>query len=538
VGLALATAVGVLAVLAGLRKIRAPDYWWQLSAGEWIAAHGRVPDVDVFTYTVPGERWLDVHWLFQLFLSGIHRLGGHDAVVLAKALCVLALVAILATIGWRRDRPWVSALGLSLVVLAANERFLARPELTSFVLLAAILALLERDLRRRDGWLWAVLPLQLLWVNSHGLFALGVVACAIYTLGEAIRCATGRGQSVRLRRLGLLTALVLLAAFVSPSFVDGALYPLEQLGMIAPHGSTNDPRFAVGEILPLWLPGLSLRPYGVALALASLGAIALCASWRRDSAREEHALMFAAFAVLFGLAVRNASLFAIVAGPLAILGANLWLDRHRPSRALNLAASGAVLLAVVLASVDLGRGRFYERIGSYHEPGLGYVELFAVTGAADWIERERPPGPIAHSMGAGGYLNWRLFPDYRVMVDGRLEVYGPSRMAELALTGPPAFRRLDGKYRFGVVVLSATLDSKDLIAWLYGDPAWKLVHLDSVSLVFVRAETEEASRWPEVDVTDPSHLAGDRPHLSVVARAHAAVRWRLRSALGIEPPPD
>ena len=146
------------------------------------------------------------------------------------------------------------------------------------------------------------------------------------------------------------------------------------------------------------------------------------------------------------------------------------------------------------------------------------MELFAVTGAADWIERERPPGPIAHSMGAGGYLNWRLFPDYRVMVDGRLEVYGPSRMAEHALTGPPAFRRLDGKYRFGVVVLSATLDS--------------------VSLVFVRAETEEASRWPEVDVTDPSHLAGDRPHLSVVARAHAAVRWRLRSALGIEPPPD
>ena len=49
----------------------------------------------------------------------------------------------------------------------------------------------------------------------------------------------------------------------------------------------------------------------------------------------------------------------------------------------------------------------------------------------DWIEANNPPGPIAHPMKMGGYLVWRLYPERKVLVDGRLEVYGADRLRQL-----------------------------------------------------------------------------------------------------------
>ena len=69
-----------LAALLGFQKIRDFDYWWHARTGQLIADTGSVPHQDVFTYSVPGNRWIDVHWLFQLGLHGLRAMGGHEAV--------------------------------------------------------------------------------------------------------------------------------------------------------------------------------------------------------------------------------------------------------------------------------------------------------------------------------------------------------------------------------------------------------------------------------------------------------------------------
>ena len=96
--------------------------------------------------------------------------------------CVLvgALLLCVGRIGYRSERPVVTAMALALMLLVAADRIMPRPELPSFVLLAGVLALLERFGRKGDGWIWAVVPLQLVWVNLHGLFALGIAVCLIH----------------------------------------------------------------------------------------------------------------------------------------------------------------------------------------------------------------------------------------------------------------------------------------------------------------------------------------------------------------------
>ena len=519
--LALATAVGA-------QKIRDYDYWWHARSGRLIAETGAVPKVDVFTFTVEGRRWVDIHWLFQLGLHGVRSAAGDAGVGVAKTALVWMLVMALLPIGWRRERAWVSGAALGAMLLVAGERFEPRPELPSFVLLAAQLALLDRhDRRGGRAVLWAV-PLQLLWVNLHGLFAVGLAVLAMALAAEAIRplVAPGAGwRRDRLVGLALALALSIAASLVNPNGVDGLLYPLQQLQMIGPEEGRGYFGSVISELIPPFvgeneLHGLPLALFG-GLAAAAIGAIA--ANWRRASAFD--VLSWVAFLYLALGARRNVALFAVVAAPIAVRNANAVLDRFRLPRAAALANA---LVAVGLGALawDVASDRFFARLGSSAESGLGIFEFFAPQGAVEWIVRERPPGPIYHHMASGGYLLDRLWPDYRDMLDGRLEVFGPETFARLQVGGPERFRELDAQYRFGVALIQYSLfDSRELLWWLHLNPLWRLVHVDDTAAVFVR-EDAAAPRWASLDV-DASDLF---PPLDEQRSTHDRLRRQARVA--------
>ncbi len=344
----------------GLQKIRTFDYWWQLRTGALILETGEVPKHDIYTYTVPGARYIDIHWLHQVGLHGLHSLGGHDAVVVAKALMVCALIGILAPIGYRRERPWVSALGLGLMLLVAADRFMPRPELPSFLLLAALLALLDRHERRRDAWVFAIVPLQLVWANVHGLFALGLAVCGIYLAAELLRPLVAPGQRLDARaagRLAAVTALSALVCLVNPNGLEGALYPIQQFGMIGPPEDRGVFGSLIAELIPPIGGAREHSPLALSLAavLAGLSLLAMVWNWRRVHAADP--LLWVAFAYLALGANRNLALFSIVAAPIFVRNANAALDRRSIPRFASAAASVAALAVLALLTLDVARDR-------------------------------------------------------------------------------------------------------------------------------------------------------------------------------------
>jgi len=493
-----------LAAALALQRIQSADYWWLLRTGQLIAETGSVPRADVYTFTVPGERWVDIHWLFQLGLWGLFRSGGHSAIVLGKLALITGVLVLLAPIGYRKQRPFVSVAALALLLLAACDRFMPRPELLSWVLLAAVLRILDRFERRGDAWIWAIVPLQLLWVNVHGLFALGIAVCAMHLVGELARPLGEARTRPRWRRVWLLAAVVALSALVSvinPNGLDGALYPLQQLGMVG----TAEARGLFGRIIiELQPPFGTLGPLalGFFLALIVLSLVSLALNWRAIPLSDP--LLWIAFFYLAVGARRNVPLFAIVAVPMLVRNWNAWLDgRALPGGLPRLAG---VLLSVVLAAlaIDAARGRFFPRMSQLRVPGLGVDWSFYPTAAADWIERHHPPGPIAHNMRDGGFLIWRLYPDYRVMADGRLEIFGPERFRELLIDSTERFEALDAEYRFGLVLQRYGPGSGiQLLAHWVADPEWRLVALDDAAALFVRADPGQAFPYAELDLEAP-----------------------------------
>jgi len=196
------------AAALSLQDVRCFDYWWMLRTGRLIAETGAVPTSDPYSFTAPGARWLDIHWLHQLGLYALYSLGGHGAVVVAKLGLVLAWIALLAPIGLRRARPELTAFALGLMLLVSANRIMPRPELPTFVLLAGAIHLLDRFERTGGRAVYGIVAIQLLWVNFHGLYALGIALCAIHLAGECLRPLGGESvRGARLRRLGAVTAL-------------------------------------------------------------------------------------------------------------------------------------------------------------------------------------------------------------------------------------------------------------------------------------------------------------------------------------------
>jgi hypothetical protein len=151
-----------------LHQILSADYWWHLRTGQLILETGSVPRTDTYTYTVSGSPWIDIHWLFQLGLYGLYLGGGHAGVVFGKLALIWGVIALLAPIGYRRQRSFVSIAVFGLLLAISCSRFFPRPELVSFVLLAATIRILDRFRRTGDASIYAIIPLQLLWVNVTG----------------------------------------------------------------------------------------------------------------------------------------------------------------------------------------------------------------------------------------------------------------------------------------------------------------------------------------------------------------------------------
>jgi hypothetical protein len=524
------TSLAALALGLCLQQIVSTDYWWLLSAGRLIAETGSIPRADVFTYTAPGAGWIDIHWLFQLGLWGAFQLGGHAGAVIAKLGLVLAMLAFLAPIGHRSGRSFLSVGSLGLMLLALSERNMVRPEAMSWALLAAILWLLDRFERRPDRWVWVIVPLELLWANVHGLFVLGLALCAMHLLAELARPLGDANAQIRWSRAWTLAGVIGLGALATlgnPNGLDGSLYPLQQLAMVSDAESRGFFGRWIEELKPVTT--MAAGPLLCFVMLLILSGASLALNWRTVHIAD--VLQWSAFLYLAAGARRNAALFAIVAAPLLVRNANRWLDAHPPTPRLATPLSVGVSLILALLALDAARGELYPRMSLARVPGAG-VELWRMpVAAADWLERNGSPGPLAHGMADGGFLIWRLYPDVPVMADGRLEVFGAELFEKLIFQSPEAFERLDAEYHFGAVIQRhGAGGAGELLEHWTRSPEWHLVAVDDSAALFVRGPGGpggvQALDLDAPDVFPP--LDPGRPGVNQVV-----LRWRTGFLSGV-----
>ncbi|HEV3004448.1 MAG TPA: hypothetical protein VGX78_08295, partial [Pirellulales bacterium] len=230
------------------------DIWWHLAGGEWILREWRVPDRDPFTFASADRQWIDLHWLFEVAAALAYRAAAMPGVVLLAASLSAATMAALVTM---RQREWPVPLVIACLapaVMLMGWRLPPRPELCTLVFLAAFLAVLHR-VEQRPRLAWILPPVQVLWVNTHGLFVLGPVVLALSIMAKAVerwrapRTGEPAAAGTSSRTLLLAAAGVVAACLVNPYFARGALFPFELFPKIA--SSANVYKQSIGEFASL-----------------------------------------------------------------------------------------------------------------------------------------------------------------------------------------------------------------------------------------------------------------------------------------------
>jgi hypothetical protein len=104
--------------------------------------------------------------------------------------------------------------------------------------------------------------------------------------------------------------------------------------------------------------------------------------------------------------------------------------------------------------------------------------------AAAWIREQRPEGEMFNPYNWGGYLMWALWPEYRVFVDGRTDLYGDEFLRDYLKVqyARPGFEGILDEYGIKLVI---TYPDDVLSRQLSCTSGWEEAHRDDVAIIWV-----------------------------------------------------
>ena len=512
-----------LAVLA-MRPIEAFDTFWQLQSGKYIWQTGAFLYRDTFSIAANAFR-LEHCWLSDLVFYALYSLGGYVLLGLLKPLLITLCGALLYRWNLRRGvAPEVAIPVLLLCLLASAPSWLIRPQLWTFLFSLLFLHILYRG-REEDRRLWLWLPpLMVLWANMHAACIFGLALIGFFWLGEAVQWWRGKAARGELLRLAGVGLLALGATFVNPY---GYRIPRQLLGNINLHHVKSLGKLGNME----WLhPSFSQVP--LFYVVMALWGVLLLVRLRRLEPAE--GIFFLAFLYMGLSQVRHTTLVALLAGyflprHVAALSAPLL---ERLPRSLRRPALGRGLVVLLLLGALL-------QVGLKGELGWGLHRSEYPVAATHFLKEKVLPGGLYNSYDWGGYLMWRLFPAYKVFVDGRSDSMKMFRAMGVVDNAEPGWRAVFARYGVNTVITRTcyydTGAPLNLVDSLVRDPSWVLVYRDPVALIFVRRGALPAAQLDALQL--PAALAyrtmyaeagrlyrdDDSKYAALLARARASL---------------
>jgi tetratricopeptide (TPR) repeat protein len=510
INMALIALALLYAFLAGLHTVTDFDTGWQMATGRYVFQHHAIPNTDVLSYTARGKEWIYPP-LPGLILFALYSLGGFSALSWLSAFACCGTIALLL----RRNSAATAALAIVAVPIIVF-RTTPRAELFSTVLFAGFVAILWRQFQGERVRLWLLPVLMVAWVNLHQGFVTGLAMMGAYVLLELFELpfAVRRGPAIlRLRRSTPWLAGAAVATLLNPwgPRIYPAIFRLMQgvkgLGGLVTEWRPSyiSPTATLQTALDWrnpdsgywWLVGAALAAVVVALWRKQIGAAGLLAGATYFSLGHlRYQGLFVPLAVIIG-----GSALSSVGRPARSESKETAADRATlgPLGKPQLVFMAAILLLVGIRGVDLVSNRYYLSTGQLSLFGTGASWWFPERASA-FLLREHLPGNVFNDYNLGGYLTWRIGPEYPVYVDGRAYPFGDTFLFHhdnLMQEMPDSadWQREADRYHINTIIVSVARYGglgKFRLPQFCQSPLWRPVYLDEVAAIFVRSLPENA----------------------------------------------
>jgi hypothetical protein len=464
------------------------DTWWHLQAGRVTLEQGHILQTDLFSHTRYGSQWVNHSWLSQVILYWLFDCFSYAGLGLWMSALVTAAFALV----YLQMEGSVFTRAFILVAAAATSALIwsARPQLFSLLLTAAVAYVLFLFKWRDVNRLWLLPPLFAIWVNLHAGYALGFMVLAAFVAGEMLNhllepLIPADDPIIDWRGIAWVIGIALLSALflvINPNTTRMWTYYLETVRIDVLQDFIQEWRSPDFHLL-------RVQPF-IWLLLGTMAAMGL--SKRRVDGTD--LALVGGFAYAGLLAARNTAPLALVAAPV--------LSRHVTAIAANLRQNGtdgiprrglrrhvtpvqaAINWSLLALIVTLATVKIWQPLQPAFNQARQRESL--PVGAVEWIEERQPEGKMFNHYNWGGYLIWQLWPDYRVFVDGRTDLYGNDLLRNYlkVQAAQPGFDHVLDAYDVDWVLMPS---GGALSTQLACRTAWSEVYQDDVATIWIRS---------------------------------------------------
>ena len=392
------------------------DYYWHVTTGNLIA-DGHFPRTDPFSFTWGGMPWTLHEWLSELLIFRlVDRIGYMGAVFVFAFVPGIAMGILAFALHRLGLRTAAVVAGTSLSALLVIPYATLRPQALSWIMFAILVGGLVHLRPDRARWILALPPLFIVWANLHGLWVIGLVVLAVYTVLSLVGLTPMSGA----RRWALaMVPLAMLGTAFTPEGPALILYPLRYVDAgdwgMANISEWQSPDFHDPAHWPL---------------LIFMAATAIFGRWRVPWWMS--ILSFLGIAMTL-VALRNGAVAAILGAPALAVGIDAALRDWRPNQRVSsprLARQRRVLELIIAAVVAIaGVVIFVPR-----DPEAAVRESIDRELPVQGVElllSEVPDGRILSWYGWGGYVIGKMYDHgARVFVDGRNDMYDDAILEE------------------------------------------------------------------------------------------------------------
>jgi hypothetical protein len=488
----------LLIFFSGYLLLRDCDTGYHIRAGEYILETFSVPKHDLFSFFAPELAWTAHEWFSEIIMALVHNHLGLTGVV-AFFSFVLALTYYISFKSLRSHKGnlWLLLGIIFLVISSSTFHWLARPHASTLLLFVIWYHLLDRfQYQDKHYSLFWFPPIMLLWVNLHGGYIIGFVLLGIYFLGNALFCYKDQSEERKkylnkCKILFLIGTACLLVSLINPYGYHILLFPFNLV-------SDKFLMSVVSEFMPTNLQEFHPYKYYLILTLA-----VLMISRMRVNFIELVLILLFIYMSLYS--VRYITLFAFIAAPILLKRLDAWFSEsdHKIIKFLNQRSDS-------IAESDIrSRGYFW--------PALATLTIFllTITGAVEhyfdpnkkpvaavkFLKDEHIPGNMFNNDEFGDYLIYSAYPQYRVFMDGRSDMYGVDHVSQyIKVRGLGAgWEKVLEEHDINWIFFDAdSLLSRYLLE--RGD--WHLIYADKVAHIYVRDIPEYEyliEKYPDVE---------------------------------------
>lgn len=434
-----------------------------------------------YSYTNPDFPFINHHWLGGAVFYLVWGLSGFSGVQILFITVNLITFCLFFYIANKYSNIYVLSILALLIIPVISYRDEIRPEAFSYLFAAAYYLVLKGFSEARIGkkWLFGLIPIQLVWANTHIYFFIGLFILSVFWIDSLLKWIMIRNKVhfEQDKNITVVIFLSLLVSLVNPNFLNGLLYPLKIFGNYGYRVLENQSVYFLEGVINV--PVLVYFKLALAVLILSWAYVFYRFIIFKDRINLPDLIFSLAFSVLAITQIRNLALFGFFS--LVIIAANL--------KTIKLEA-GKYLLVPVLAITFIFLLVINPKYWESKVFGVGLTP--GIERGADFFKKENIRGPVFNNYDIGGYLIYYLYPQERVFVDNRPEGYPADFFTKVYVPMQEQENIWETKskeYNFNSIFFYR----HDLTPWAQKfllsrikDPEWAPVFVDDYNIIFLK----------------------------------------------------